>query len=272
MGSAAKKSRRFFHVRVALLSFVLFVVVLIAARDVRSRRARTDWDRSLDVAIVLVEAPGAAPVSDAAVQALRERAPALEARLAEEMARHGRTAAPRPFRFRVFGPIAGIPACPAPAGDGVVDLARQALAMRAWLGEVDPRAGVEPDHFDARVYVAVRSPERETSANVEGRSEQGGRIGFVDVELDETMADLTLFVIAHELMHTLGAEDSYDASGRARVPAGLVEPDLQPLYPQRFAEVMARNRPLSPTSEVPPETLDELGVGDVTARAIGWRP
>ncbi|MBX3201166.1 MAG: hypothetical protein KF894_23710 [Labilithrix sp.] len=270
MGSSTRRSR-FFYVRVALLSFVLFVVVLIAVRDVRSRRARTAWDRSLDVAIVLVDAPGAAPATAAAVQALRERTPALEARLAEEMARHGR-AGPPPFRFRVFGPIAGAPASPAPAGDGVVDLAKQALAMRTWLGEVDPRAGVEPDHFDARVYVAVRSPERETSASVEGRSEQGGRIGFVDVELDETMVDLALFVVAHELLHTLGAEDSYDANGRALVPAGLVEPDLQPRYPQRFAEVMARNRPVSPGSEVPPGSLDELGVGDVTARAIGWRP
>ncbi|MBX3219183.1 MAG: hypothetical protein KF795_01610 [Labilithrix sp.] len=268
----AKTARsRFFYVRVALLSFVLFVVVLVAVRDVWSRRARTSWDRTLDVAIVLVDAPGAAPVSGAALQALRDRTPALEARLASEMARHRGGASEPPFRFRVFGSVADAPACPVPASDGVVDLARHALAMRAWLAEIDPRAGVVPDHFDARVYVAARPPEHETRARVEGRSEQGGRIGFVDVELDETMADLTLFVVTHELMHTLGAEDSYDATGRALVPAGLVEPDRQPRYPQRFAEAMARNRPLSPTDEVPPETLDELGVGDVTARAIGWR-
>jgi hypothetical protein len=32
---------------------------------------------------------------------------------------------------------------------------------------------------------------------------------------------------------------------------------------------MARNVPLSPTSERPPETLDELSIGAETAREIG---
>jgi len=34
---------------------------------------------------------------------------------------------------------------------------------------------------------------------------------------------------------------------------------------------MARNLPLSATSERPPETLEELWVGDATASEIGWR-
>ena len=90
------------------------------------------------------------------------------------------------------------------------------------------------------------------------------------MELAPDMVDLTLFVVAHELMHTLGATDKYDASERAVVPAGLVEPNRQPLYPQAFVEVMARNRPISQSAEAVPQTLDELGVGEVTAREIGW--
>ena len=45
------------------------------------------------------------------------------------------------------------------------------------------------------------------------------------------MADFALFVAAHELFHTLGATDKYDASGAALVPSGLAEPDLNPLVP-----------------------------------------
>lgn len=105
---------------------------------------------------------------------------------------------------------------------------------------------------------------------VEGESEEGGRVGVVDVELDDSMADFALFVATHELFHTLGATDKYDEAGRTLLPAGLAEPSRVPLLPQAYAEVMARNRPVGPGLEVPPESLDELAVGPATAREIGW--
>jgi hypothetical protein len=101
-------------------------------------------------------------------------------------------------------------------------------------------------------------------------SEQGGRIGAVSVELDHDMADLALIVAAHELLHTLSATDKYDDQGRTKLPDGLEEPARLPLYPQRFADLMARNRPVSPTEEKIPQTLDEIAVGPATAREIGW--
>jgi len=106
---------------------------------------------------------------------------------------------------------------------------------------------------------------------VEGASQQGGRVGVVKVELDGTMIDLALFVATHELFHTLGATDRYDASGQPLVPDGLPEPAKSPLFPQRLAEVMGRTRATSPTASVPPKTLDELFVGDATARELRWR-
>jgi hypothetical protein len=45
---------------------------------------------------------------------------------------------------------------------------------------------------------------------------------------------------------------------------------LRPLFPQPCAEVMARNRPVGPGAEMPPDRLDELGVGPLTAREVGW--
>ena len=105
---------------------------------------------------------------------------------------------------------------------------------------------------------------------MEGTSQEGGKIGLVEVELDGTMIDFALFVAAHELLHTLGATDKYDAAGHTLVPSGLAEPDKWPPYPQRFAEAMARNVPLGPAEERPPASLDELSIGSATAREIGW--
>lgn len=262
-----RRKRLFFRIRVAVLLFVLFVVVLYAIRDIRSRGARKDWDHTLDVAIVLLRDGNVDP---AALESVRERAPALADRLNAEMRRY-RTVGPPPFRFHVKGPIDGVRPPPAAAGDGVVDLAKGSAALATWLGEVDPRAGVVPDHYDTRIYVTVRPGDPRSRSMFEGMSEENGRVGLVSVELDATMVDTTLFVVAHELMHTLGATDRYDASGHTLIPAGLPEPDRSPLYPQRFAEVMARNRVVAAGREVVPETIGELAVGSDTAKEIGWR-
>jgi hypothetical protein len=265
---APKKRSVFFFVRVGILLFILFTVVLWAIRDLRSREARKTWDAPVDVAIVLVRLPGTTAVDDDAVVALRSRAPVLEARLADEMKK--RRAGPKPFRFHVVGPFPAASAPPVPAGEGAVDVAKYSLALKSWVGEVDTRGGINSDHSDTRIYVCARKPTSTARTMVEGRSEQNGRLGLVEVELDATMVDLTLFVVAHELMHTLGATDKYDVTGRALVPDGLAEPERVPLYPQRFAEVMARNRPIAAGREEIPETLEELAVGTRTAKEIGW--
>ena len=98
----------------------------------------------------------------------------------------------------------------------------------------------------------------------------GRRPETVEVQLQATMVDFALIVAAHELFHTLGAQDKYDEFGHVLVPDGLAEPDRTPTFPQLFVEVMARNRPLSPEVEEPPASLHELRVGPATAREIGW--
>lgn len=258
----------FFRIRVAVLLGILFVVVLVAIRDFRSRQARKDWKTTLDVAVVLLRA-GA--VDDEAVDAVRARAPSLAGRLEGEMRRYRHpSGGVRPFAFHVLGPVDLPSPAPEPSGEGIVDLVRHSWAMNRWLADVDPRAGVEADRYDTRIYVIVRKPASDERSFIEGRSEENGRIGVVNVELDTSMADLLLVVTAHELMHTLGATDRYDSMGRTVIPAGLPEPDRVPLYPQRFAEIMARNRVLAPGREAVPESIDELAVGARTADEIGW--
>ena len=126
--------------------------------------------------------------------------------------------------------------------------------------------------LDSRIYLVARPGHAHDPNFVEGLSEEGGRVGFVEVDLAATMVDYALFVFAHELFHTLGATDKYDADGVTMIPDGLAEPDLEPRFPQRYVEVMARRRPLAPGKERAPESLRELRVGPLTAREIGWTP
>ena len=79
-------------------------------------------------------------------------------------------------------------------------------------------------------------------------------------------------VIAHELLHVLGASDKYDpATGLPSVPVGLADPQQQPLYPQPAAEIMAGRVALSPTTARIPRSLAQCIIGPATAIEIGWR-
>jgi hypothetical protein len=262
-----ERGRTFRRVRIAVLLSVLAIVLLYAWKDVHRRRERTTWERPLTVALVVMRR---GPVGDAPIDALRHRSRDLEARLTSEYQRYRGGSGFHPFEFQIYGPVDVSAAPPSPGGDGVLDLLSYAWKSWRYFHDVDSRAEVPSAGFDSRIYLAVRPPASEQKKTVEGQSEQGGRVGSVEVELDESMVDFALFVATHELFHTLGATDKYDAVGRARVPDGLAEPDRVPRFPQRFAEVMARNVPLSPSEERPPDALSELAVGPVTAREIGW--
>jgi hypothetical protein len=257
----------FFKARLTVLLTLLVCVVVWAVHDVTSRRARKAWTRTLEIGVVFVRV-GA--IDEEAASALRARLPALEARLGAEMSRY-RPGAPRPFRFTLLGPVAGTEP-PRASGDGFLDLARHGYDLWRYRRDLDARAHVVGSAYDSRIYLAARAPTRATLQSVEGESEDNGRIGTVTVELDRTMVDLALAVVTHEVLHTLGASDKYDAAGHVVAPGGLAEPDRIPLYPQRFVEVMARGRPLAPGVESLPRSVDELAIGALTAAEIGWSP
>jgi hypothetical protein len=263
--------------RLAVLATILLGVSLYAAKDYLDRRGRNDWQRTLRVALVVLEQE---PVHPAALDAMRARLPALEARLDSELRRYrtgtsantitGITAALQPFDFELFGPVKIQEPPPEPKSEGFIDLSRHSFGLWRYVSAVDRELGIDASSFDSRVYVVVRPPAAPGIRLVEGMSQQNGRVATVSVELADDMADLALFVATHELFHTLGASDKYDSKGQVLVPSGLVEPAKNPLYPQRFAEIMARNRPVSPTEEVVPDSLGELAVGRDTAIEIGW--
>jgi hypothetical protein len=251
---------------VTLLFLVFVGVAVYAWQDMKSRHERNAWERTLSIAVVLVRVT---PLEPDAVGAFRDRVPALDARLFAELRRY-RPRGPRPFALTFVGPVDLPAGPPSPGGEGLVDAVKRSWALSRWADQVDAATGLDARTFDSRIYVVARAPKAANLAMVEGESEEGGRIGAVEVELKASMADFALFVTAHELMHTLGASDKYDSSGRAVFPGGFAEPERAPLFPQELAEVMARNRPLSADEERPPDTLNELAVGAATAREIGW--
>jgi hypothetical protein len=259
-------ARRAYRIRVALWLCILAGVLLYAARDYSARQTRRSWQRPLQVALVLLRR---AELDAQALARLTLRLGELEAALEREFVRHG--GGFRPIRFHKFGPVLQERPVPVAADHpSFFQSLRLSLALRELASDSDERAQVPDTDFDGRIYVLLSPPESDAQALAEGLGEDGGRIAITSLELSEHSVDFGLFVVTHELFHLLGAGDRYAADGTAQLPDGLGEPELVPLYPQRTVEVMARGRVIAPGEEVPPSELDELRVGTMTAREIGW--
>lgn len=99
---------------------------------------------------------------------------------------------------------------------------------------------------------------------------QKGLLGIVHVFASEQQRAQNNVVIAHELLHTLGATDKYDENGQPVYPGGFAEPYAEPRYPQERAEIMGGRIPISPTRAEIPRGLQEVEIGYVTASEIGW--
>ena len=85
---------------------------------------------------------------------------------------------------------------------------------------------------------------------------QKGLVGVVHAFASDRMTATNNVVIAHEVLHTLGATDKYDPATLApHYPAGYAEPDREPRHPQVFTEIMAGRRAVDAHNFEMPESL-----------------
>lgn len=99
---------------------------------------------------------------------------------------------------------------------------------------------------------------------------RGGLIGLINGFAEKKYRGSNNVVIAHELMHTLGATDKYNQLNQPAHPGGFAAPFQEPLFPQRQAEIMGGRIPLSATRAIIPESLHQVVVGAFTAAELNW--
>ncbi len=129
--------------------------------------------------------------------------------------------------------------------------------------------GVEPDSYGVMLVVIYGDDLGDLAADSRGSAK--ARLGVVHVSLAEVNPLYPVITAAHELAHALGALDKYDpTTWLADYPEGYVEPFVDPLYPQRYAELMAVDIPISRHSEVEAGELRTVRVGHRTAAELGW--
>jgi hypothetical protein len=142
------------------------------------------------------------------------------------------------------------------------------LRMRMYARRNSHPAGRAPPQV--RVFVLYHDPSF-TQAVPHSVGLQKGLVGVVHAFADQGMTRANNVVIAHEILHTLGATDKYDPVTLAPFfPTGYAQPQREPRYPQLRAEIMAGRYPVDAQTFEMPESLADVVVGDATAAEIRW--
>jgi hypothetical protein len=245
---------------------LVYVLVLVAGGAWLTRQRTTSWEDTLWVAVHPINGDGS-DVSARYIEALDGSAfDAVAEFFAEEAAQYG-VSLREPVRMVCGEIVREQPPLP-PAGAGTLGIVRWSLGLRWWAWRVDRGERPPPAHVE--IYVRYFDPETSPSL-AHSLGLQKGLIGVVNLFAEAEAAGANQVVIAHELMHTLGALDRYDpATNQPMHPAGYAEPDADPRHPQRLAEIMAGRIPISETGSEIPGSLAQVVVGPSTAAEIGW--
>jgi hypothetical protein len=245
---------------------VLLLILATVAQTVWLARSRaTAWENTLTVGIYPIAADDSANTRNYIGTLKPDTFRVIDEFFDAEAKRHGLTVW-RPVSIAVASPTTDQPPQP-PRNANALLAILWSLQMRWWAfrhGHIDgPKPAV-------RLFVLFHDPEINPRLAHSVGIERG-MFGVINTFSSQAMAGSNAMIVAHELLHTLGATDKYDpATNRPRYPDGYAEPELEPRHPQEFAEIMGGRIPLSPTEAETPRSLDRTLVGPATAREIGW--
>lgn len=250
------------HVRVALLLFVLALAA--AATYVPQWRAR-QWQAPLPVDIYPVNGDGAAATDDYIATLGDADFARIGEFLGTEAARYGAIA--QPVHISVQAALRERPPAPPASQANPLAVAWWSVKLRVWAYRHARASSILAPRV--RIFTLYYVGE-EGRALAHSLGLQKGLIGVVHAFARPQQAAQNRVVIAHELLHTLGAGDKYRGGNLPVFPDGYADPVRAPLYPQPAAEIMAGHIALTATKSAMPSGLAQCRIGPATAREIAW--
>lgn len=242
---------------------LLGVLVLTLGLTSLERFMVREWKAPLDVAVYPINGDGSDVAADY-IRALQPRDFAdINAFLVRETRRYG-------LQQRVSMTLSLEPEMkdrppPPPQDRNALKTMAWSLKLRWWTyqhsGQMWPQLG------KIRVYVLYHQPVR-GKALAHSLGLQKGLIGVVHAFAHPQQTAQNNIVIAHEILHTLGATDKYDAEGHPIYPIGYAEPELPQSARRHEAEIMAGRIALPDGRNVMPASLEKCIIGPATAQEI----
>lgn len=264
MRAQPSRQRGFFRtLRILLL---LLILIAVAGDAWLTQLRTTDWDSSLWVSVYPINADGSEATGQYISQLSNASFVAVEEFMAREAQRYGIKES-RPVTMRLAPQVRERPPSP-PANGQHLAVMWWSLKMRYWAWNTQRKYAGPPSNIV--VFVQYFDPQL-TDRVAHSLGLQKGLIGVVNAFAARQMTAQNNVVIAHEILHTLGATDKYNLNNNQPLyPQGYAEPERSPRYPQTYAEIMGGRIPLTATEAEIPSSLRKVMVGHETAMEINW--
>jgi len=249
------------------VSLLLVVLAIVAIYTNEQRYSSQSWKDPLEVVIFPINAEGS-EATERFIRSLVDEDFAeidrFTARVSEKY--YLRTSVPTLTRI---GPQVKVlpPANPRPDAN-FIEVISWSLRYRYWAWKNTPDKASNFHRVRMFVLYHTPTPGRELQHSF-GMNK--GLLGLVHAFGSKELQGRNNLVIAHEMLHTVGATDKYHENGEPIFPEGYAEPNKKKRYPQRRAEIMAGRIPLNSDESSMPTSLRKCVLGDLTAQEIRWK-
>ena len=245
-------------------SILLLILVIVAADTYMTKYRSISWDETLWIAIYPINADND-PDVERYIQSLSDRDfDEVEQFFVRAMQPYG-LKINEPFKVKLAHRVEEIPPMP-PENRNMFNVMWWSLRLRWWAYWTD-EADFSP-HI--KMFVVYHKYEQNKLLDHSLGLERG-MIGVVHAFANYKAKSQNNVVLAHEILHTLGATDKYDMQTLQPVyPHGFAEPARDPRFPQRYAELMGGRIPVNQQQSVMPRALSSVLIGKQTAQEINW--
>lgn len=250
-----------------LILLTLFVIAAFYAKN-QNLKSRS-WTEPLDVVIYRINGDNNSPVVNEYINELDDGVFEPVDRFLQQQSEKYKLITKQPTQIRM-GPVLTVlpPEVPLP-GESHAAIIWWALKFRYWVYQnaLASDSGMRRIDVFVLYHEALKGRRLQHSVGL-GKGLAAMVHAFASVDQDQQ----NNIVIAHELLHTVGATDKYAADNSPLFPTGYADPVQLPLYPQNKAEIMVGRIALSETTMRMADSLDECVIGEQTAREINWLP
>lgn len=246
------------------ITILLTILVFVAGNTYVQKVSSRDWNDSLVVAIHPVDMRKDI-ASERFIRGLEtDDFLDIEQFMAQQANEYG-IAAEAPIKVVLAKPVRDDPPIP-PDARNIGSSVFYSLQFRLWAWR---NAGSEVD-ADIHMFVAYYDPDLFDEIPHSLALEKG-MVGMVFAYADQEMQGTNNFIIAHEMLHTLGATDKYDLFDNMPIyPEGFARPFGKNPWVQTHAEIMGGRIPKGPGVAAIPNSLDEAIIGTQTALELNW--
>jgi len=253
------------NIRVLILLFIL-AIAAIYTQD--QRLSTTLWFKPIDVVIYPINGDSSQKTADYIRQLSKNDFHDIDDFFSRGAKRY-HLIAEQPVITSLGKTIEKMPPTPPRDRNAIFQVIVWSLKLRYWAYQNNP--DYKSNNSRIRLYV-IYHQATEGQALAHSLGLQKGLIGIIHAYANTKQSAQNAVVMAHEILHTVGATDKYDVNNHPIYPSGYVKPEQKPLYPQRYAEIMAGRIPLAEQSSKMPKSLKFTQVGKTTATEINWTP